>query len=297
MPSSKPRVEFWQKPRLRPLTSIDDFSPRPAHKRRNWVIGARSGQAEMNIEKLEIPHHGIFHPARGSAHKPVVIFVHHYGGNNQTTKRHVRFVNALGFDAISFTATYNDMKPGHFAYPRSRFGRWGLRHCWAEEILDVVGAIDRSFILYSFSSLSNSAIEAVVLGEKKPLAWICDGGPFLMDWERLKSYGKVVVGVRNPVALAIGTVFSYLIWDSYHLQNDLKNWLDVFPENLPVLSFQGEIDPLVPPKFTQAVFNLSARVQPKVCLIPGGLHLDGLKNHREVYAPVLREFLEACIKP
>jgi hypothetical protein len=50
---------------------------------------------------------------------------------------------------------------------------------------------------------------------------------------------------------------------------------------------------LVPAEKTHAVFQLSGRVRPQIEVIPEGGHLDGLKNHRDFYAPRLREFLKS----
>jgi fermentation-respiration switch protein FrsA (DUF1100 family) len=243
------------------------------------------------------PHAGRFWPARGTARPPIVVFIHHFGGDATTTRRHVRFVNALGFDALTFSASHNHQHPGHFVFPRTRKGRWGLRHLWAEEILDLVESLDRPFVYYSFSSLSNSVVEAIAHGERKPIGWICDGGPFVMTWDRLNGYVRHIVGIENQVLRFATTTMSYLSWNSWSLARELKDGLDNFPVHLPVLCFVGEKDPLVPAEMTRAVFKLSARVLPKIVAIPDGAHLDGLKNHREIYAQPLRDFLMATAKP
>ena len=54
------------------------------------------------------------------------VFVHFFGGNQDSMSRHVKMVNQLGFDAVSFDLDFDVIDI--FAFPPvSSQGHWGLK--------------------------------------------------------------------------------------------------------------------------------------------------------------------------
>lgn len=225
-----------------------------------------------------------------------IVFVHHFGGDRRTTLRHRKFVNKLGFDAVSFTLNFNHFNPVR-GLPISSDLAFGARHLWTEQIEAVLNAIPGRKIIYSFSMPSNSAFEAVARRHAEDVgAIICDGGPFLQLAKCTWNLYQHEFAIRSRVLRAVFTGLGMLMVGP-GLEFDLKEELAALPGGLPVLNVRGTEDPLVPIEAIEEFLAYAPQVSLKTLTLDGGHHLDGLKRFPELYTPAVEDFLRRAATP
>ncbi len=219
-----------------------------------------------------------------------IVFVPFFFGKKEHMKRHVEFVNELGYDAAVFTLSVHKK----FILSKIPFDSelgWGLKHQWTREISEVLDKIPGNKIIFSFSNPTSSALEAMALRKVKDVrALICDGGPF---YDLLKcnwNYFTYEYPMGNlPKKLAANFV-ARTIWTPKH-EDELHRDLSALPARFPILSIRGWKDPLVPPSAIEKAFRAHSHLDLDVLNLPDGKHLDGLKNQAEIYRPKVLEFL------
>lgn len=227
--------------------------------------------------------------ARG-AQKPVIVFIHHVGGSHRNLLKHIRFVNDLGFDAVSFDLSF------HGGNPRVSV-HWDFYRQWAKEIEAVCESIPRKKILYAFSRPTTCAVRYTLktIREKKTdiVALVGDSGPFLVPLNDIK---KMIFGIfSNEISLPkkLGFTSMMFLWDGV-LQNqvrqDLLELSHLAPE-LPILSIRGLADELVPPRQIEEIFKETRFKNLNVFEIPGCGHLKGLRDFPDQYKAVVGQFL------
>lgn len=249
---------------------------------------------------MELPHGGLHFRSPEKKFEPVIVFVHHFGGNRSSTRRHVELVNKLGFDAVTFNLSFNSApKWKGPLHDFVRLGRLALKTDfpvkWAKEIEDVLNSLTGEKIIYSFSSISAAVIKVISERPSKDIkAWICDGGPFLFIYPAFIRYQKYIAGA--PLwAQPIGAAFAYALFGGFSYNRRLKKWLGRFPLGFPILSIRAGADVLVPPEAIEAVFDLNRQLNLKVLSLPGVAHLEGLKTAPLEYQGSLQEFLISLI--
>lgn len=239
---------------------------------------------------LTLPFDGELSPAPERRFKETILFVHHFGGDRRTTLRHRKFVNKLGFDAVTFTLNFNHMNPLK-ALPISGDLAFGARHLWTEQIEAVLNAIPGRKIVYSFSMPSNSAFEAIARRHAEDVdAIICDGGPFLQLLKCTWNLYQHEFAVRSRLLRAVFTGLGVLMVGP-GLEFDLREELLALPGGLPVLSIRGTEDPLVPIEAIDEFLAYAPQVALKTLTLDGGFHLDGLKRFPELYGSAVEDFL------
>lgn len=230
----------------------------------------------------------------------LVIFVHHYGGNMHTTKRHSRLVNKLGYDSFRFNLPYNPLLTKTPAYKVALFLTmqlsFGLEKLWGQAILKVIQHFKhRKIVVYSLSSPSFGVIHALYKLNTEPriLAWICDGGPFFNLWKSFDNYFSVIDRVPNKVLRAAISTSSYWLWRGPFLKPIVKNKLKQFRQNFPILSIRAHQDLLVPPESIAAVFEGHKNLNLQVLDLNESGHLDGIKLQSKLYRESVEIFLNS----
>lgn len=235
---------------------------------------------------------------KGQDSDVLVIFVHHYGGNMHTTKRHSRLVNKLGYDSFRFSLPYNPLltqtPPHKVAMFLSMQLTFGLEKLWGEAIANVIEHFkDRKIIVYSLSSPSYGAIYALdkLKTPEYILGWICDGGPFFNLWKSFENYFTIIDRIPNKLLRAGVTTFSYFLWRGPFLRSIVQKKLKGFRRGFPILSVRGHLDLLVPPESIEAVFKGHTHLNLKVLNLEHSGHLDGIKLQPQLYRETVEEFL------
>ncbi len=224
--------------------------------------------------------------------KETIVFVHHYGGSKRTVKRHVRFVNELGYDAVAFNLLYHEASGPILRPPITSRGRIGAYRVWAEQLQAVVSQIPGRKIIYSFSMPSNGVVR-VAADNEDVVAWICDGGPFLQlkDCVRnlyTKEYGiknELLLRVLNPVAIFLcGFGIEKFIADASATLAKRK---------FPILSLRSANDQLVPESAIEEYFSHAKSLNVEKYMLAGARHLEGYKVQTALYRQLVEEFLKS----
>jgi pimeloyl-ACP methyl ester carboxylesterase len=242
------------------------------------------------VEISALPFEGELTPATNKKFKETIVFVHHLGGSKKLLRRHLDFVNELGFDAVRFMLNPNG-HPGKTVLPITGELKFGARHVWAGQIEEILNRIPGKKILYTFSMPSMGAFEAIANRNAKDITgWICDGGPFAQilrcSWNHLTHEQKV----ENKIWKGAAAGLSYLYF-GLGLERQMPAWSRALPKNFPILSIRGEKDPLVPVSAIDEVFEEAVQIDMTKLSLPEGGHLDGLKSFPDTYKPAVEKFL------
>jgi pimeloyl-ACP methyl ester carboxylesterase len=218
----------------------------------------------------------------GASERPVVVFVHHYGGNANTIRRHAEILMALGFDCVSFTLSQ--------AWPHNIIVRWG------KEIENALNQINRTKILFCFSGPAASGLHALAshlnIKNFDILGFICDSGPFMDAWECSRNLVIHYLGITNPVLRELRLATMMFRW-GYNHNEKLKTSVEVLAQirpDLPILSFRGKKDLLIPIEKIQMVFQ-DPRLKNVTAVFLDTGHLTGLKDKPQQYESALSNFL------
>lgn len=234
----------------------------------------------MNAEKKQWPGGGRFREAIPKSFKPTIVFIHQYGGNADTSHRHQDMVLDMGYNCFSFRLT-----------PRIRDA--GIEG-WAEELREVLDAIEGPKIIYSFSFPSVSVPALLGTRPRKDVrAWICDGGPFSEIWQcywNLLTFLKV----GNVVSRFVGTFANYVSAGGPFYDNKVAKWLAGMNPGLPIFSIRTGADILVPVRAIERFFSLGPpTLNIQTLLIPNIGHLEGLQKAENVYKSAVENFLKS----
>ncbi len=242
-------------------------------------------------EKLEcdLPGKGRWHHCNDRKFQEVIVFVHHYGGKQRSLARHVGLIKQLGYNCVTF-----DLSQDFFSKPTvpvSRMIKFGQRHVWADEIENILNIVPGNKIVFSFSSPSASAIEAIARRRAVDIkGLICDGGPFLGRWTAYWRYFSSVKKIKSiPMKLLLSGI-GMPIW-SLNPNKEFYSDLKKFPDQFPILSIRGWKDHLVRPGEIDEVFEPHQHINWKKLNLPEAGHLKGLKYFPNEYVPQLKSFL------
>jgi hypothetical protein len=245
----------------------------------------------------ELPHFGRWQKAKNRKFDETIVFVHHFGGNRSTSKRHQEFVNDLGFDCVAFDLAFNSPPTipqmlkfiTNFLFnPLSKI--W--LDVWIDQINDIPDAVPGKKILYSFSTPSAAAPGVIVEKKRQDVtAWVTDGGPFLDAWKCLGNYYRHQTKL-TPHAQKIGTAVGYALLGQIGFEKRVNKWMRDFPAQIPILSVRSGRDKLVPVSAIDLFFH-EKKKNLEVFEISESEHLEGLKTFPEKYRSVVGQFLSA----
>lgn len=248
------------------------------------------------LGRISLPYNGIWHFAPEPRFEEIVVFVHFYGGSRSTSRRHVDFVNELGFHAVTFDLSFNrTLIPERIPWD-SRL-KVGYIHVWKEEIQNVLNHVPGRKILFGFSNPSGAMIlAAAARGAVDIAALICDGGPFLNGFKILMATAQSdSKHFPWPKKLAIVFCNQMIFGRSYSAE--VTAALQRIPAALPILSIRSWKDQLVPYSAIEDYFALGPHLNLQVLGLTEAEHLEGLKRHPDEYRPRARRFLESVATP
>ncbi len=243
------------------------------------------------ISSSKLPFLGQWHLAGEPRYQETIVFVHHFGGSTKTLRRHLEFVNGLGYNAVSFQLDFNELK-FPMRLPISAKSDFGIFAAWRDQIEVILNAVPGNKIVFSFSNPSFSAVAAIANRYATDVrGCICDGGPALNIirswWNLIGEKYKVKSVLFKAAMLPLGYIFI-----GPNFKSKVANALSTLPEGFPILSIRGWQDSLVPYEEIEAFFEGHSNIDLKVLSLPEGKHLDGLRNHSGEYIPVVKEFLQ-----
>lgn len=229
-------------------------------------------------------------PEKKSDH--LIFFVHFFQGHKKALKRHVEFVNELGYDAYVFNLRddFKDHQYVPYSYISKKFG---MKHALADQIEEHLDFFPeyKSKIVYAFSNVAGSAIEVLARRETHDvIAMICDSGPgaaFVQSSFQLLEHQMQVKFL--PLKL-IGTPLVMFGW-SQSLHKDIPEDLKKLPEGFPLLSIRGWKDPMISPQSIDQFFEPAKNLHWIKLGLPEAGHLNGLKDFASEYKPGVESFL------
>lgn len=237
---------------------------------------------------------GQLFPSANKRFRETVVFVPFFQGTKEKLKRHIQFINEIGFDAFAFSLQddFSLMSP-----PLSKSRQLGFKHVYADQVTSHLDQIDGQKILFVFSNPSASVIEALAARNCQDVrALICDSGPSGKFKESVRNLYSTVKPIGFfPVRWVLTQMFSY-IWSPL-LHSDLAKHLNSFPANFPVLSIQGGQDEVIPPSHIDQVFPGTSSISLEKLVLPKASHLTGLRDFPEAYKPVVERFLSSQGSP
>lgn len=232
----------------------------------------------------KLPFDGI-HRSAEKRRAATVVFIHHFGGHRNSSRKHQDFVLSLGFDTVSFNLT-------HCAkLSEAMKGNAFLPDLWAEELKQVLDAVEGPKILYSFSFPSAAALWLIGRGREDVKGWICDGGPFLKLFLCLWNYFTY----QEPFSVAkrlFVTILSFQKTGGFQLKRRIDELIANFPPGFPVFSVRAEKDRLVPPQAIAAVLDRRPNIELTVLQLEGIGHLEGFWKRPKIYKEAIAAFLD-----
>ena len=231
----------------------------------------------------------------GIKKEEVIFLVPFFKGKKSNVKRHAQFYSELGFDVFLFDLkSFPDWKhPQTWKNLVSKDFQCGVKHVWADQILDYWDQIRRPLIVHSLSNPTAAVIEAIARkkSEHNIKALIADCGPAGELWKSMDNYFTSEEPVsleklRHLVATVTTQVWS--LGGSYSLIQDLRK----LPQDLKILSIRGWQDNLIPPSSIDLCLEQARHVQEiQILDLPQGGHLDGIKKCPELYRQGIKSFL------
>lgn len=243
------------------------------------------------------PDHGEIYKASNKKFEALIFFVHFFKGHKKALKRHIKFVNELGYDAYAFNL--KDDVSQHYMLPYSHISKkFGLKHALADQIeehLDLLKNYNQK-IMFAFSNVSACAFE--VMARRPDIYFnglICDSGPTLHFLDSAYKLYKHAEPIKFLPARLLATPFLSYGW-SPHLHKDIHSDLKKLPQNFHVLSIRGWKDLLITPKGIDEVFAPCTNLIWQKLSLPEAAHLTGLRDFPNDYKPAVEEFLKSLSK-
>lgn len=255
--------------------------------------------------KLKLPYDGELLLSPNKKFKETIVFVHHFGGNKRTTKRHQNLVLELGFDCVTFNLFENSQGKEIDGFERVKRlilhlfkGKKTYVANWTKELNDILNSIEGSKIIFSLSSPSTSAVGVLGKLKRKDIkAWVCDGGPFVQIWSCFKNYAALETKTKNPIISYIHTTLGFIFFGGLGYNRRMTLWLKDLPKDLPILNFRAALDQLVPEKAIEGFFALNVELEPEVVRLEHSGHLEGIKTEKGLYHSKLSDFLSKHATP
>ena len=221
----------------------------------------------------------------------IIVFVHWYGGHKQQMRRHIQFVNQLGFRAFAFNLFPQPFEGSRGVLTNPKTYSKTLLSRWSRQTLTALSYIQKEKkIIFGFSFGCN-VITQIFSKISNITAIVFDGGPFsgiLENSWRYLSYQEPVKNVfLRSLTLILWNLFCGFVSLRLKIHPALRKW----PAGLPVLSFRAIEDRLVPPDSIDKVLKPHSHLNMTTALIPKVQHLQGMKFQPDLYKKALEEFL------
>ena len=216
------------------------------------------------------------------------VLIHHFGGNQVSLRSHVKLLNDLGYDCLTFDLE-SYKKPGwktHF----SRQGRFGICHVWADQIEDILTLTGEPKVVLSQSVSGIPALTAIARIQCKNIyGFIGDGGPF---FEFTKSLWNLYTHIY-PIPLPIRPLacLAGMISFGINVENHTNDVIRQLPNGFPVLSLRAEKDRLITLSSMDKVFSKQEHINIKVVHFKNSDHLKPCKDEPEKYKKAIVQFL------
>lgn len=238
---------------------------------------------------MKLPYSAEWFKAEKKKFAETVLLVPFFEGKIPALRRHVEFLNELGFDCVAFELHDQIALDGRNIFS-SDFS-FGMKHVWSDQIERMLNEIPGKKIVFSFSNPSASAIEAIARRHAQDVTClVCDSGPsgdFVKSLVNFFTYYKPLK--TSPLRLLASATVSFL-WHpkfSATIQDDLAQ----LPEGFRILSIRGWKDKLITPDMIDKVFEPHPHLYWQKLSLPQAGHLNGLKDFAEDYSPAVSEFL------
>ena len=245
---------------------------------------------------MKLPYNGEFHKSDSPRFGETVVFVHFFGGNKQNCRRHIEFVNTLGFNAASFTMSFN----APIFSPRIPWDSkmtLGFVHVWTEEIEVFLNAIPGKKILFGFSSPSGAMMLAAFRRNFSDVsAMVFDSGPFINNLNMLLPT-LLTKSKQVPLHMKLFTVFANQLLFGRKYVEHVQSALQRLPVELPILSIRSWKDDLVPSSNIEEYFALANDINLEVLNLTSATHVAGLKTSPDEYQPRVERFLKESATP
>ena len=245
-----------------------------------------------------------YYPAQNKKSHLLLVLLHCMGGHVLQLKRHIAFLNSLGFSIYTYPAFAHSTtillpQSGDCPLPESlistlRAGKNNIFEIWAEELnqhLDHLPVADPK-VIFSFSLPSVSAFLSL---SRRPdiKALICDGGPFLNVHRCVYRLFAHYYQVPSPwLKMYFSVQMAWIFRDLF--LGSLIQKIQV-PSNFPILSLRGGRDQQVHPVDINLFFQ-KIKTKPQVCVLKKSDHLKGLKAEPELYTQTVQQFLNRLQK-
>ncbi len=240
-------------------------------------------------------HSQIIHPEffptsseNSSSFRPKIIFVPFFKGRIKDIKKHISFVNDLGFDAYAFDfpELSSTMRQGF-----SKSGSFGIKKILADNIEFLLNVVEGPKIVFAFSNPCSAAIEAVSRRNASDiLGMVCEMGP---SGEAFKSYLNYFTYAEKIPTLALrwaAASATVIAWGA-NVVEDLKRDLASLPSGFQILSIRGWKDVLIPPHAIDKVFNEHSHLDWRKLDFVEAAHLKALRDYSDEYKFPVAEFL------
>jgi predicted alpha/beta hydrolase len=243
------------------------------------------------MSSSSFPFSGEYFAAPERKFQEIIFVVPFYQAKKTQLKRHIDFVNSIGFDAFIFEleGDHKDLLKGKL--PLTSDLKFGAKHRYSEQIEVLLNMLPGEKIVYAFSNPCASAFEAMARRKCSDVtAMVCDSGPtakFIPSAWALYTHEFKIKFI--PLKILLTPILS-LGWSPL-LHKDIQNDLNQFPKDFPLLSIRGWKDKLIPPAHIDEVFEPHSQLQWQKLSLPEAGHLNGLKDFRAEYEPGVSAFL------
>jgi pimeloyl-ACP methyl ester carboxylesterase len=219
----------------------------------------------------------------------LIVLVHFFGGSQTHLLRHVKFLNQMGYDCISF-----DLSNHKTQIPFSKVNkRFGIVHAWGDEVRQILELTkSEPVVIFSFSNPSASALEALTTPNLflNVKGLICDGGPFAQLLKCSWNLSREEFKIKNRLIRTFATAGMFALWSPLHT-HFLKESITKLPLGFPILSIRAWKDKLVPVSAIDEVFSGHSNIELHVLDLPTAEHLTGLRDAPDIYQRRVSEFL------
>ncbi len=241
---------------------------------------------------MKYPLEGRLQKSPDKVFEPTIVFIHNFGGNYASTKRHQEMVLAMGFDCFSFTFSLSSIPLSGEQMMEAL--RVGMIERWSEELETVLECIEGPKILFTFS-FPSIALPALLYKQRRKdvIGWVCDGGPFEHLWQNLWHFYSFQRPEKFKALRWIRTELAWVVFGGIPYSKRLKKWIPALDPKLPIFSVREGADQLVSEESIDLLFSYNLDLNLKKLVIPGAGHLDGLKKNPDVYKQHVGEFLKS----